>query len=147
MKNKFIHPDFPNGVIMDWCLPKKIGFDLEGLEKSIHPDSPNGIIMDWCNGEVLAKKVGFDFKDLEKSIHPDSPDGIHNEEGLLPRFVLSEILPAILSSSEDNNSSEDEDLKRDCFAKEENSQPIFRRRVWSRLFCKDEKSFNVKMKK
>ena len=79
-------------------------------------------------------KIGFDFKDLEKSIHPDPPEtGVHNEEGLLPRFVLSEILPAILSSSEDNNSSEDEDLKRDCFAKEENSQPIFRRRVCSRL--------------
>ena len=120
-----------NGLV----LAKKIGFDLEGLEeKSIHPDSPNGVIMDWCNGVVLAKKIGFDFEDLEKGINPDSPEtGIHNEEGLLPRFVLSEILPAILSSSEDNNSSEDEDLKRDCFAKEENSQPIFRRRVWSRL--------------
>ena len=100
------------------------------------------------NGLVLAKKIGFDFEDLEKSINPESPEtGIHNEEGLLPRFVLSEILPAILSSSEDNNSSEDEDL-RDCFTKEENSQPIFRRRVWSRLFfCKDEKSFIVKIKK
>ena len=119
-----------NGLV----LAKKIGFDFEGLEKSIHPDSPNGVIMDWCNGVVLAKKIGFDFEDLEKSINPDSPEtGIHNEEGLLPRFVLSEILPAILSSSEDNNSSEDEDLKRDCFAKEEKSQPIFRRRVWSRL--------------
>ena len=93
-----------NGLV----IAKKIGFDLEGLEeKSIHPDSPNGVIMNWCNGVVLAKKFGFDFDDLEKGINPDSPEtGIHNEEGLLPRFVLSEILPAILSSSEEN-----EDLK------------------------------------
>ena len=84
-------------------LAKNIVFDCEDLEKSIHPDSPDRS----HNGVVLAKKIGFDFEDLEKSINPDSPEiGIHNEEGLLPRFVLSEILPAILSSSEEN-----EDLK------------------------------------
>ena len=61
---------------------------------------------------MLAKKIGFDFEDLEKSIHPDSPEiGIHNEEGLLPSFVLSKILPAVLLSSEDDYSSEDESGK------------------------------------
>ena len=49
--------------------------------------------------------------------------GTHNEEGLSPSFVLSKILPAIFPSSEDAYSSEDEDLKRDWFAKEEKFYP------------------------
>ena len=115
-------------------------FKDEMKKEGIHPDSP-----DWShNGLVLAKKFGFEFEDLEKGIYPGSPEiGTHNEEGPLPRFVLSKILPAIFPSSEDDYSSEDEDLKRDWVAKEEKFY-LTSEEEYVPPFCKDEKSFNVK---
>ena len=61
-------------------------------KEGIHPGSPDRR----HNGVVLAKKFVYDSEDLEKGIYPGSPEiGTHNEEGLLPSFVLPTILPAI----------------------------------------------------
>ena len=135
MKKEGIHPDSPDWSHNGLVLAKKIVFEFEDLKKSIHPDSPDRS----HNGVGLTKKFVYDSEDLEKGIYPGSPEiGTHNEEGLLPSFVLPKILPAIFPSSEDAYSSEDEDLKRDWFAQRGKILSHFRRRVCP-AFCKDEK--------